>query len=273
MDTELDQLGERIAEQAAHLDAAMHHLLVDLHEFDTRGGWHAQGALSCAHWLSWRVGWTLATARDHVRVARKLPETPAISDALRRGEVSYSKVRAMLRIATPANEALLLDYARFMTASQLEETCRKYAGVLRHGQDPHPLGDLQRRYVRRRDTEDGMVKLEAVLHPEEADLIWTMLTHAATQLTRAPESSPCNVSAATPASHSESPSAPATSIQPGLTSNAVAVESQQLTPIQTTSPTISTSHPTASISFSAEPRKPTLTWATPPAVSTSERTS
>jgi hypothetical protein len=189
MDSELDRLGEQIAEQAAHLDAATHQLLVDLREFDERGGWYAQGALSCAHWLSWRIGWTLATARDHVRVARKLPETPAISDALRRGEVSYSKVRAMLRIATPSNEALLLDYARFMTASQLEETCRKYALVLRHGQDPHPLGDLQRRCVRRRDTEDGMVKIEAVLHPEEAELIWTMLTHAAGQLVRSPRSS------------------------------------------------------------------------------------
>jgi hypothetical protein len=189
MDSEMDRLGERIAEQAAHLDAATYQLLVDLREFDKRGGWYAQGALSCAHWLSWRVGWTLATARDRVRVARKLPETPAISDALRRGEVSYSKVRAMLRIATPANEALLLDYARFMTASQLEETCRKYALVLSHGQDPHPLGDLQRRYVRRRDTEDGMVKIEAVLHPEEAELIWTMLTHAASQLVRSPDAS------------------------------------------------------------------------------------
>jgi hypothetical protein len=188
MDSELDRLGERIAEQAAHLDAAMYQLLVDVREFDERGGWYVQGALSCAHWLSWRVGWTLATARDHVRVASKLPEVPAISDALRRGEVSYSKVRAMVRIATPANEAQLLGYARFMTASQLEETCRKYALVLRHGKDPHPLGDLQRRYVRRRDTEDGMVKLEAVLHPEEAELIWTMLTHAAGQLVRSPDS-------------------------------------------------------------------------------------
>src|SRR5499426_3279706 len=141
MDGELEQLGERIAEQAAHLDAATHRLLTDLRVFDERGGWHAQGALSCAHWLSWRVGWTLATARDRVRVASKLPEVPAISDALRRGEVSYSKVRAMLRIATPVNEALLLDYARLMPASQLEKTCRKYAFVLRHGEDPHPLGD------------------------------------------------------------------------------------------------------------------------------------
>ena len=55
MDSDLEQLGERIAEQAAHLDAAMYRFLTDLREFDERGGWHTQGALSCAHWLAWRV--------------------------------------------------------------------------------------------------------------------------------------------------------------------------------------------------------------------------
>jgi hypothetical protein len=195
MDGELEQLGERIAEQAAHFDAAMHRLLADLREFDERGGWHVQGAMSCAHWLAWRVGWDLVTARERVRVACKLAEFPAIDDALRRGEVSYSKVRALVRVATPANETLLLDHARLMTASQLEKLTRKYALVQRHGQDPHPLGDEQRRYVRRRDTDDGMVKIEAVLHPEEAELIWTMLNHAATQLACEPEQPPSENSA------------------------------------------------------------------------------
>src|ERR1041384_3608037 len=155
MDSELDQLGERIAEQAAHFDAAMHRLLTDLRVFDERGGWHVQGAESCAHWLAWRGGWGLVTARDRGRVARKLAEFPAIDDALRRGEMSYSKVRAMVRVATPDNEALLLDHARLTTASQLEVICRKYRLVQRHGQDPHPLIDLQRRYVRRRDRSEG----------------------------------------------------------------------------------------------------------------------
>jgi len=164
MDSELDQLGERIAEQAAHFDAAMHRLLTDLREFDERGGWHVQGAMSCAHWLAWRVGWDPVTARDRVRVARKLAEFSAFDDALRRGEISYSKVRAMVRVATPANEPLLLEHARLTTAAQLEKICRKYALVQRHGQDPRPNDDVQRRYVRRRDTEDGMVKIEAVLH-------------------------------------------------------------------------------------------------------------
>src|SRR5215831_13743988 len=188
MDNELEQLGERIAEQAAHLDAATHRLLADLRAFDTRGGWHVQGAASCAHWLAWRVGWDLVTARDHVRVARKLAGFAAIDDALRRGEVSYSKVRAMLRVATPDNEVLLLEHAKLMTASQLEKLCRRYALVQRHGEDRHPQGDEQRRYVRRRDTEDGMIKIEAVLHPEEAEMVWAMLDHAAAQLVHEPGS-------------------------------------------------------------------------------------
>jgi hypothetical protein len=188
MNNELEQLGERIAEQAAHLDAAMHLLLANLREFDERGGWHAQGAASCAHWLAWRVGWDLVTARERVRVARKLAEFPAIDDALRRGEVSYSKVRALMRIATHENEVLLLDHARLMTASQLEKLSRKYALVLRHGQTPRPQDDEQRRYVRRRDTDDGMIKIEAVLHPEEAELVWRMLNHAAAQLAHEPNS-------------------------------------------------------------------------------------
>src|ERR1041384_5306014 len=90
MDGELEQLGERIAEQAAHLDAATHRLLTDLRIFDERGGWYAQGALSCAHWLSWRVGWSLGTARDHVRVARKLPECRAIDDSGRAPRCSHA---------------------------------------------------------------------------------------------------------------------------------------------------------------------------------------
>jgi len=192
MDSELEQLGERIAEQAAHFDAAMHRLLVDLRDFDQRGGWHVQGAMSCAHWLSWRVGWDLVTARDRVRVARKLADFPMIDDALRRGEVSYSKVRALVRVATPENELLLLDHARLMTASQLEKLSCKYARVQRHGQQPHPWDDEQRRFVRRRDTEDGMVKIEAVLHPEEAELVWTMLSNAAARLVRDPDRAASN---------------------------------------------------------------------------------
>src|SRR5262249_60786993 len=103
MENELDQLGEQIAEQAAHLDAATHRLLADLRAFDARGGWHVQGAASCAHWLAWRVGGDVVTARDHGRVARKLSAFPAIRDALRRAEGADSQGRRLLRVAHAGN--------------------------------------------------------------------------------------------------------------------------------------------------------------------------
>ena len=184
MSEDLESLGERIAEQAAHLDAALHRLLTDLREFDRGGGWHAQGARSCAHWLSWRVGWSLGTAREHLRVGGRLADLPLLDDALRRGEISYSKVRAITRVATPQNEAALLELARLSPGHELETVCRKYRAVLLHDADPDPERDRQRRWVARRDTADGMVRIEAMLHPEEAALVWAALDHRAKQQCR-----------------------------------------------------------------------------------------
>ena len=181
---DLESLGERIAEQAAHLDAALHRLLTDLREFDRGGGWHAQGARSCAHWLSWRVGWSLGTAREHLRVAERLADLPLLDDALRRGEISYSKIRAITRVATHHNEAALLEIARLSPGHELETVCRKYRAVLLHDAEPDPDRDRQRRWVARRDTDDGMVRIEAVLHPEEAALVWAALDHCAKQQCR-----------------------------------------------------------------------------------------
>jgi hypothetical protein len=171
-------LGERIAEHAAHLDAATHRLLADLRAFDAARGWYAQGARSCAEWLAWRVGWSSGTAREHVRVAQRLGGLPLIDEALRRGELSYCKARAITRVATPATEAPLLEDARFATGSQLERICRKYAAVLRVGRTT-AHDDAIRRSFARHDLDDGMVKLDAILHPEEAAIVCEALTRIA----------------------------------------------------------------------------------------------
>src|SRR6185503_7013219 len=133
--TDMERLGDEIAELSAHLDAATHRFLTLIRRFDEAGGWAAEGALTCAHWLSWRVGLELGAAREHVRVARSLAELPLIDDALRLGRVSYSKVRALTRAATPATEAVLLDMAQSSTASQLERICRSYWLALRNATD------------------------------------------------------------------------------------------------------------------------------------------
>src|SRR5688500_5800983 len=92
---EVESLGDAIAKLAAEITVASHRLLTLIRRFDAEEGWAAQGALSCAHWLSWRIGLDLGAAREKVRVARALAELPAVDEAFRRAEVSYSKVRAL----------------------------------------------------------------------------------------------------------------------------------------------------------------------------------
>jgi Domain of unknown function (DUF222) len=163
----VEELGQEIATLSAHLDAATHRLLECIRHFDEADGWFDQGALSCAHWLSWRLGWDLATAREKVRVARALGKLPAIDEALRSARLSYAKVRALTRVATPANEARLLEMALIATGAQLERLCRGYRGVLDSEKVPQP----EERSVRSRMLPGGMVRLELVLEPDEADLI------------------------------------------------------------------------------------------------------
>jgi len=79
--TDLDRIGDEIAELSAHLDAATARLLDLIREFDARDGW-ANGFRSCAAWLSWRVGFAPGSAREHVRVARALGTLPLLSEAL-----------------------------------------------------------------------------------------------------------------------------------------------------------------------------------------------
>ena len=165
---EIDLLAERIADTAAAMDAACHRLLTDLRRFDDEQGWARHGALSAAHFLNWRCGISLGAAREKVRVAHALANLALIDAALAQGHVSYSKVRALTRVATPENEALLLEIAGHTTASQLERTCR----LLVQMQPPAPATDTPpARWVRVRDTADGMVHLEARLRPEEAERV------------------------------------------------------------------------------------------------------
>jgi hypothetical protein len=173
MSTELPSdplsLGDEIARTAAHLDAATHRLLACIRAFDESGEWFRQGALSCAHWLTWRISLDPGTAREKVRVAKVLGTLPKIDDALRGGVISYAKVRALTRVATPANEEQLLEMARYCTGAQLERLCRLFRKVDGVDQWGNPLDD--RRLFSREGLENGMVQLKVVLHPDEAEIV------------------------------------------------------------------------------------------------------
>ena len=175
---EVDRLAGEIAELSAHLDAATHRLLTLIRRFDAASGWYAQGVLSCASWLSWRIGLDLCAAREKVRVARALGALPRIDDALRFGQVSYSKVRALTRVATAENEAALLEMARSATAAQLERICRGYRRALNGIAGRLPCDDRSQRWVRDRSTECGMIRIEAQLLPEEAAVVLKAIERA-----------------------------------------------------------------------------------------------
>jgi hypothetical protein len=178
---EVEALGERIAKLSAQIQAATYQLLVMIREFDERGGW-GEGFRSCAHWLNWRAGFRLGAAREKVRVARALAELPLISAAMERGEISFSKVRAMTRVATAANEAELLDFARAGTAAHVEQLVRAWRRVDRNEEMEHE----ERRHASRVLTafvdEDGMVVVRGRLSPEAGAALLRALDAAGEEL-------------------------------------------------------------------------------------------
>ena len=162
---ELDRLGDEIAELSAHLDAATAHLLDLIREFDARGGWNT-GFRSCAAWLSWRVGLDPGAARERVRVARALGTLPRLAQALARGELSYAKVRALTRVATPETEERLLAVGRAGTAEHVERIVRGWRRMDRKAEARETARRHTSRALHVYQDEDGMVVVRGRLAPE-----------------------------------------------------------------------------------------------------------
>src|SRR6516165_4978959 len=125
----LEWLEVQICELAGHLAAATCRFLVLLGDFDARRGWANWEMNSCAEWLSWKCQMSSGTAREHVRVARALRNLLVIRGEFGAGRLSYSKVRALTRIATPETEAGLAELAGPMTGNQLERFARAHRQV------------------------------------------------------------------------------------------------------------------------------------------------
>src|SRR5262245_56962023 len=174
---DLDQLGDEIAELSAHLEAATASLLDLIREFDARAGWNT-GFRSCAAWLSWRVGLDLGAARERVRVARALGTLPRLACALASGELSYAKVRALTRVATPETEEQLLAVGRAGTACHVERIVRGWRRVDRIAE----AREARRQHVSRAlhvyQEEDGMVTVRGRLTPEVGALLVQALAAA-----------------------------------------------------------------------------------------------
>lgn len=161
-------LEEQICGLASHIAKFTCRFLELLAAFDEAGGWQRRGFLSPSQWLSWRCGMTETTAREHIRVARALPDLPLIRADFRTGLLSYSKVRALTRVAAAETEQELLTIARGASASQLD---RFISGLRRAGELDEIEDAHQRRRVTWRVAEDGEVHLTARLSPEDGAVV------------------------------------------------------------------------------------------------------
>ncbi|HEY1320939.1 MAG TPA: HNH endonuclease signature motif containing protein, partial [Streptosporangiaceae bacterium] len=197
----LERLEAQICELAGHLAAATCRFLVLLADFDARRGWASWEMNSCAQWLSWKCQLSSGTAREHVRVARALPGLPVIRASFAAGRLSYAKVRALTRIATPATEAGLAELAGPMTANQLERFARAHRQVTRAGDAD---AQIRRRLVWRFE-EDGSLSGTFRLPPLQGAVLLKALRAACADLAGDPRG---DVSAETPAAETPAAEAP-----------------------------------------------------------------
>lgn len=147
-----DALEHEVVSWSGRVAAAMAHWLALVGEYDHRSLFERWECVTMVTWLSWHCGIDEVTAREHVRVARRLRELPLVRAAFASGKLSYSKVRALTRMAMPATEADLVEVAQFLTASQLTRLRRGYELAVRH---LDPVDQHERRGFEMARDDDG----------------------------------------------------------------------------------------------------------------------
>ena len=172
----LEQLEAAIYQGAANLTAFEHDWLLAVAEFDRRGGWKLWECGSCAAWLSWQVGLDIRVAHEKVRVARALERFPVIAAAMATGQVSYSKVRAITRIATPECEQALVDMAMAGTTNHVERIVSAYRRAEPIAVERERLQHGRRSLFHRVD-DDGSVVITVRLPAETGATVLSAIEH------------------------------------------------------------------------------------------------
>jgi hypothetical protein len=190
---EFDTLEAQVTELWGHINAATYRFLTLVAELDRGNAYVRHGLANTAQWLNWQCGIGPEGAREKVRVARALEQLPEMSDAFAKGEISYSKVRAMTRAATPANESVLLNVARHGTAAHVEKLVRKYRWTQRRDAGKLAQQQHEQRTVSYFFDDGGELVLHARL-PAEIGAIVRKALELAVEAVRGPG----DVSAETP---------------------------------------------------------------------------
>ena len=167
----IDDLEASILNLCARINATTYQLLVEVREFDRRAGWVSYGLSSCAEWLACYCPFGLSAAREKVRVAHALATLPVMSEAFGSGRLSYSKARALTRVAGSHNEAELVEFALRHSNDQVEQRCRELrCGTIASVNDAM-LAQARRSLSMYRDHDKGTMKITIELPMEQGELI------------------------------------------------------------------------------------------------------
>ena len=173
-----ERLGERIAELSAYINVAQAEFLELLREFDEQKHWEAQGFQSCGHWLNFKCGIGFNAARERLRMAHALAKLPKIRSAFAEGTVSFSKVRAMTRVATAENEDMLLNIARYGTAYHVERFVSQYRRIEKLREPGFAQELHEQREVTYHYDSDGCLVIKARIPAEQGEVIVKALERA-----------------------------------------------------------------------------------------------
>jgi len=188
-DARLERM-DRVAVMYGEITAATREFLRALAESDRHRDWAEEGFGSCAEWLAWRIGVTRNTANEKVRAALALEGLPLISAAMDRGEISFTKVRALTRAGTPENEAELLEFAKSSSAAGLEKLIRGWKRDSRGAEARRERARHARRNFSVFPDEDGMYVVRGLLDPEVGAVLMRAIEAAGDALFAAADASP-----------------------------------------------------------------------------------
>jgi hypothetical protein len=167
----VEEIDAAIGRLVRQMNADSYRMLVLVREFDDRFGWKKWGCKSCAEWLSWRASVSLSAAREKVRTAQALRSLPAISAAFAEGRLSYSKARALTRVAREYDEDLLLKYALDANVARVEERCRQIRNVLPDSAQHARRAWANRSFTMWRDEARGTLRFTVEVPIEDGELI------------------------------------------------------------------------------------------------------
>src|SRR5688572_21393000 len=175
MSSGVDELERELLTLAAQVHAANAALAEALVRFDAASGWHGAGIRSLGHWCDINLGLGSRHASRFARAAARLAELPLLRQAFLDGSLSIEKVETVAGVATAATDERFTAMALAASVAQLQRICAAYRKV---NEDESPE-TLERRHHRRgvhaTPTDDDLVRIVALVEPDEAAIVLAAL--------------------------------------------------------------------------------------------------